>query len=86
MYLPPVRIIQNVESKGEPSTKGGQEISDKEGEKKKVKPSPTYIKHEFFEPWIEEKKEADPYECVPKCLSFQWQPPSWSRVPGTLCR
>ena len=86
MYLPPVGIIQNVESKGEPSTEGGQEICNKEGEKKKVLPSPPSIKVESFDPRAEEKKEADPYECMPKYLSFQWQPPSWSRVLGTLCQ
>jgi len=39
MYLPPVGIIQNVKSKGEPSTKRGQKIAKKKGEKKEVLPS-----------------------------------------------
>ena len=71
MDLPPVGIIQNVESKGEPSTKRGQEISNKEGEKKKVLPSQPPIKVEPSDPRAEEKKEAEPYERMPKNLSFQ---------------
>ena len=86
MYLPPVGIIQNVESNGEPSTKRGQEIGNKEGKKKEVLPSQPPIKVEPSDPRAEEKEEAEPYECVPKNLSFQWQAPSWSRVPGTLFR
>ena len=86
MYLPPVGIIENIETKGEPSTKGGQEVGNKEGEKEKVMPSQPSIKVESFDPRAEEKKEAYPYKCMPKCFSFQWQPPFWSRVPDTLCR
>ena len=87
MYLPPVGTIQGVESKGEPSTEGGNEIGNKAGEKKKVRPSPSPIKKVgSADPRAEQNNKADPYECMPKYLSFQWQPPSWSRVPGTLCR
>ena len=71
MYLPPVGIIQNVESEGELSTKGGQEICNEEGEKKEVLPSQPSTKVEFSDPRTEEKKEADSYECMPKNLSFQ---------------
>ena len=76
MYLPPVGIIQNVESKGEPSSKRGQKISNKKGEKQEVLPSQPSIKVEPSNPRAEEKEEAEPYECVPDNLSFQWQPPS----------
>jgi hypothetical protein len=75
MYFSPVRSIQDTKSKGEPSAEWSQEIRNKEGEEKKVLPSQSPIKIEFFDPWAEEKNEADPYECVPKNLSFQWQPP-----------
>jgi hypothetical protein len=55
MYFPPVGIIQNVELKGELSTKGGQKIRKKEGEKKKVLPSQSSIKIESSDPRAEEK-------------------------------
>jgi hypothetical protein len=71
MYLPPVGIIQNIESNGEPSTKRGQKIAKEKGEKKEVLPSQPPTEVEPSDPRAEEKQETEPYECVPKNLSFQ---------------